>query len=194
MYGKFRNILAERNYIKNGLNDTGATVTFQITQDATFRNNIVLTRSEIGVNFAWSSSAGTPACTSAYIYNNTIVQTASPLASTFAPIWLTSDTAGNLTGIVVKNILGYGPGSSSAGGETNSVYANANAASGYTLSNSSTRAQITGTKPWAANPAVAYVDYTPDSYGVSGGTTVPIYDDFFAIPISGTREIGAIQA
>ena len=96
---------------------------------------------------------------------------------------------------MLRNNLAYGGGSGSVGGTSTYVYANGNVSgANYTLSNSSTFAQITGTRPWAANPAVSYADYTPNGYAVDAGTTVPVYDDFFAVQITGTREMGAIQA
>jgi PKD repeat protein len=191
---RLRNVIAERNTIKSVSNAVYA----EVASGLTFRNNLVLTTgSPYSMVVASENTAGSPAPSSTFIYNNTFYKPDASLRNGYSTIFLYySGTSGAPSGTVIKNNLAYSPADtrdfSGSGSIPTLVGVSGVPSSNYALANNSTDAQIKSTKPWAITNPVNPIDYTPTGYAINSGVYLPLFADYFNLPISGIPSLGAI--
>lgn len=117
------------------------------------------------------------------IYNNSFYSGKTSASDAFHAIQLA--TGG--TGMVVKNNLAYAPNYTKA-------MLLSDSASGTVASNNSDSRQVRNTTPnYASTPPLKTADWRPTSgYAIGGGTSVPVWADFFVVSQPVTRDIGAV--
>lgn len=120
------------------------------------------------------------------LYNNTIYTSYAVPSSQFAGI----DLAAQVTNITAKNNLAYAP---NAQGPV--MFVNACGAC-LAASNNSSDAQVKGTSPnfslvTPVNPADFSIG--SGSYAIGAGIAVPVWSDFFLVPQTGARDLGAVH-
>lgn len=190
---RHRNIIVECNYIKSYKSQG---LTTEVSSNMTARNNIFTDiAAPYSIVVQAISSVGAPAPSQTRLYNNTFWKTAASSPSAYSAVFIRNVTS-SPTGTEITNNLVYAPDDTADGFQTGTqatLLMQDVGGTGYTTSNNSSNTQIKNTKPWAATTPVNPVDFTPDSYGINGGTSVPVVKDFFNQTITGTREIGAIQ-
>lgn len=192
---RLRNVICERNFSKSSGTHPG--VTLEVAENLTFRNNIVqLADGNYGIIVA-GNNALSPAPVGTALYNNIIYKPSAAVSAGFSAIVITDALP---TGTVMKNNVAYAPGclnnsfSASPPALFKTTQTGGNELT-HTATNNSVTGQITGSRPWAATTPATYADFTPSaSYAVDSGVYVPIVVDFFATQITGTRDMGAIQA
>lgn len=184
-----RNVIVESNFIR--CKGNSAIIT-EVCSGLTIRSNIIYTSgSTYPIHLSYQNAVGTPAPSDTRIYNNTFYKPDSSLSAGFSAMLLATGTSGTL----VKNNLAYAPTATADAYGSGSGPTLIAGSGTYTASNNSTASNIKNDKPWAATAPTADVDFTPSgSYAVNGGTDVPVIKDYFNATITGTREIGAIQA
>ena len=181
-----RNIIFERNWI------TAASYTsYELYIQAvnmTVRNNLFNTSGGGGGTaiYAEQRDSAAPAPTGLEIYNNTMYTSAGNLDSGTPFIGLASNVATG--GATIVNNLGYAPAVSSAsmiGGSS----------SDYTASNNTPNVK-TSPNFFAASPS-SPSDFAikAGSYAQNGGTTVPVYSDFFGTALTNrtVRDMGFME-
>lgn len=199
---RLRNMIAERNYFEGIKPDGG--IFNAVSEGSVIRNNILrLQNGRMGVEMHSGAAAGTttPDISDALVYNNTIYKTTANGSGKdgFTAFVFSSETTNSISGVVYKNNLVYAPNDTTSSGQNGTqatMFRNEmvnGATLSYTESNNTTDAQIKVTKPWAATDPATYSEYAPNSYGVNGGASVNVVDDFLRNVITGTREIGALQ-
>jgi hypothetical protein len=196
---RHRNNIIENNYIES----TTAGPVWNRSATCTIRNNIITcTDNPYGILCNSRSDYGAPEVTGTRIYNNTIWKRAkSSGANGFTGIYFGANAAPSaaVTDVEIHNNICYAPLDTVSGTQNfpyPMMFEQGGAGSfSYLAYNNSNDSQVKNNKPWAATTPAAYVDYTPSgSYAVNGGISVPVVKDFFNATITGTREIGAIQA
>jgi len=184
---RVHDVILERNYHVG-------TIYTQVAQricarEVTSRNNIFSANgSPSYTTFALVDLDGLePPANNVWIYNNTVYKPAGPVNGSdgFAIVDMPDTGVSNIT---IKNNLGWAPTL------TGSVpYVNAGI-TGLTQSNNSTTAQINNSTPLFAAPPPNYIPLA-GSYAINGGTTVPVWTDFFLnIRPQGVIDIGAVEA
>lgn len=190
-----RDYIVERNYIPLPIGATPLTGVMVFSSDAlgpvTVRNNIIdlsgsSAAGQTGVKVATNGLVPSPI--GVMVYNNTVVT--SDAATTFRGIWI--DTLS--TDSIVKNNLVFAPTATTVfsvlDGGTGTI-----GASG-TFGNSSDL-QASGTAPGFANPALTEAAHfiVTSGYALNGGTTVPVFSDFFGVsrPTGVAPDIGASE-
>ena len=183
-----RNVIIENNIIRTKGNSC---LISEVCSGLTFRNNICYSAGNTyPLRVSYQNSVGTPAPSDTKFYNNTVYKPDASLANGFSAFLLDSGTSGTL----IYNNLAYAPADTADAYGSGSAPTFIAGTGTYTASNNSSDSQIKNTKPWAATSAFAAADFTPTGYALNGGTLVPVLKDFFNATITGTREIGAIQA
>lgn len=201
---RLRNILVEGNVLTS---EDSVPFSSEVSQGLTFRNNIVISRFNFGLDFGYASSSTdvVPPPNSIWIYNNTFYKPDTVFVNGFSAIAITNTTA--ITGMVIKNNVAYAPNDTRDGytnGTAPKFFSSNTATEGvnYELGVNSSDAQVKSTLPFTtAAPTNYLVDgsqavasqFTPTGYPVSSGGAVPIYRDLLQAVITGTRELGAIQ-
>jgi len=202
---RLRNVVVDGNVLSS---DALSPIVSQVSSGLTIRNNIVITRYAIGMDFGYSSTSTdtVPPPDSIWIYNNSFYKPDTTSSNGFTAVSITNTTA--ITGMVVNNNVAYAP-TDTRDGYTNGTaprFFDSNTATlgvHYTLGVNSSNAQVKSSLPFTTAAPLNYFvngvqatpsQFTPTGYAVNAGTYVPIYQDFFATQISGTRELGAIQA
>jgi hypothetical protein len=176
---RIRDVVFERNWLTTGtgtqigVNSSAAT--------STFRNNIVnigsVSANHSGMVISRRGVEATP--DNVAVYNNTFYS-----GSTGDFVGIQVGTATNVT---IKNNLG------SASSSTNPVMVSGTGTGGLVQSNNSSAFQIKNTSPGFVTPPISTVDWKPVSgYAIDGGTAVPVWDDFFMMPRTGTYDMGAV--
>lgn len=196
---RHRNVIIERNYFVSALTSTLQTQV--ISGTCTVRNNLFVVDSvSFCISVLASSDVNNGSPSDSRIYNNTGYKTSASSGFSFIDIGTeTSFDPGysaptQITGLDIRNNLAYAPNDSSAKlmviyGMTPSYRA--------TPSNNSSDTQVRTVRPWAATTPTTYADFAPSpgSYAKDGGSTdVWVFEDFLRASITGTRDIGAIQA
>ena len=190
-----RDFLIERCYfLSTSTQGYSQSLMSMVASDFWVRNNIFKEYEASAIAIEYTNTAGAPSPASTYILNNTFWKPDTSIMNKFSAVTLYANT----TGTVIKNNLSYAPGmvldGSGNGSQGTFLLVSGITGSDYTAANNSSDAQQQNTKPWAATTPAAFAEYVPNSYGVNGGITVAIYDDFAGATITGTREIGALQA
>ncbi len=199
---RHRNIIVEGNYFYSSATTTGYS---NEASNVTIRNNIFnLNQSVWSVCMNGQNDyAGGNQPNDVRVYNNTIYkygtnQTGNGGHTVFL---LTALNSWNTcTNIVIKNNLAYAPNTTQNFNQAQSyptmVETSGSGTFSYTFDvpSNSTNTQLKNTKPWAAATPATYADYAPNGYGLNTGVSVPVIKDFFNTTITGTREMGAIQA
>jgi hypothetical protein len=174
----------------------------EVCERATFRNNLFVPTDNFAytgptIAVMYKNTAGTPAPTSHFIYNNSFYRPAGTHPAYEAigvGVW-----SGNTTypsGTVIKNNLAYAP--YSIGNDYNrnpgpTLFGTQAPASLYTLSNNSTDVQMKSTPPGFITPPTQLSDWKPTSgYAIGGGAAVPVWDDFFLKPRTNPMDMGAV--
>jgi hypothetical protein len=199
---RLQNCIMEDNYFD--VYNAGS-IWSKVSNRCTIRNNIMkIAKAGWAIQIASTADVGitTPPPTDTKIYNNTVWKTSvSDLnGDGFSAIYVPVESgAGAITGLVIKNNLAYAPYDTHAfqnSGTTGPAFVETTGSVTYTASNNSTNTQIKNSRPWAATSPVTYADYAPDagSYAKDGGASVPVIKDFLNAAITGTRDIGAVQA
>lgn len=183
---RIRNVILERNW---WVANTASQVALRISaSEITARNNVFDFSNGSNSQTAIQVVKDGVVVTSdqVRIYNNTIYTSYAVPSSQFAGI----DLAAQVTNITARNNLAYAP---NAQGPV--MFVNACGAC-LTASNNSSDAQVKGTSPnftsaTPANPA----DFTivSGSYAIGAGIAVPVWSDFFLVPQTSTRDLGAIH-
>ena len=178
--GRFRRIVIERNLISSDL----TCMRLEVSEQLTVRNNIC--RSTDDVEMMWLGNAnttGNPSCVGGRFYNNTLYKTGT---GAFSAITLADGVADTQ----VVNNLAYSPNATSP-----VVLLLVAGPTGTYAANNSPDADVLNTRPWAAAAPVLPAEYTPSNYAIGAGATLTnVPRDFFNAALSGSREIGAIQA
>ena len=166
---RFRDILFERNWYTASASSACCLAMLTIeAQDVTVRNELMnLT------NGAWhkgitvkTAGAASPASSNVRLYNNTIF---SNDTGDFSPVTIESGT----TNITVRNNLAYSP--------------NVSATFNSTATNKSPLlAAVPPTRP-------ADFKITAGSYAIGSGEVVPVWSDFYSVPQTTTRDLGAVM-
>lgn len=179
--GRVRDVIFERNYLING----------QILpqNQTTVRNNL-LTSTTVGNQFAWVHMAYQDDVQDVWVYNNTTYSTGT------YDIQYINAIGGTYTGATAtfRNNLVYAPNGTKPSYST--MFYNPGLVT-VTESNNTAWANYTSVTPnFTATPPVAPANWKPTTgYAVGGGTTVPVWTDFFGTTVTGaTREIGAVKA
>lgn len=178
---RLRKVIVERNRITS-LNCEN--IFAHVGEELTIRNNILSTGYSSSISIGGTSNVGSPLPSSGWIYNNTTYKPDNTYGTSFTAVLMTT----SVTGYVVKNNIGYAPGSTSPTMFSGSAVEGVN----YTQSNNSSDAQVLSTLPFVnASPVVA-ADFAPAGYAVNGGAWVPVYKNYLGATNSAPREIGAI--
>jgi hypothetical protein len=194
---RHRDIIVERNYF---VSTSASTLFTEVIGTCTIRNNLFETDTggfAIAVSAQSDIDNGSP--TDTRIYNNTGYKKSTGGYSFIQISTETNYTAGYspptaITGLDIRNNLAYAPNAASAKfvdvvGLTPSYRA--------ASSNNSSDTQVRTVRPWAAATPATYAEFAPasGSYAKDGGSTdVWAFEDFFGAAITGTRDIGAVQA
>ena len=99
------------------------------------------------------------------------------------------NVAPEATNVTVKNNLAYAPTM------TGPKLLLGTGASGLVASNNSTDAQVKSTSPnFATSPPATPADFkiTTGSYAIGAGAAVPVWSDFFSVPQTAARDLGAV--
>lgn len=187
---RIRDVIVERNWFKAGNNLTRTALVIH-SYETTVRNNIcdmsAGASTAICFNPALYGAAG-PARPPDHIriYNNTAYKSDAGSEFNLARIDTTS------TNVTVQNNLAYAPLSGST------IMVSGTGASGLVQSNNSDNDQMKSTSPeWFGANLSSPADFglTAGSYGLSAGTTVKVFSDFFRNPRpqSGGYDMGAIE-
>lgn len=197
---RLKNVIFERNRvaIKTGYT-YGQLLISTVESGLTIRNNLFdLTNVSEQAIIILNQSTAAPACTSAYIYNNSAYSAApdgsigadgrADTTGTIAFIRVNDGNAKPISGVVIKNNVAYTPSGNSP------TFITTGGTVSYTASNNSSNGQMSSTSPsFAVTPPVTTANWTPSGYPVNAGTAVPVYDDFFFTARSGTMDMGAIN-
>jgi titin len=184
---QMKDIIVERNFIKNTSPNGGQGVDVEGVDRATVRNNIVLLgggNGPFGVQLKDGGNASSHA-TNNVVYNNSIYSSTSFSATSCVFLF----TSGVISA-VIKNNACFMPNSSGA------VLLTDHGTTTTSLNNSSdTQVRTTAPIGWASPPA-SYKDFKPTGgYLVGGGLNVPVWSDFFLVPNAPApaRNIGAVN-
>jgi Calx-beta domain len=189
---RHRDILFERNYVKN-LTNYGCCVLAAMST-STIRNNLFEAKN--GTEFAIKLDNSPAVASNSFAvlppnnvsaYNNSYYS-ADVIAHGVSFLRLTSATA---TGLLAYNNLAYTPSYSGAKNVLNIT-----AGSTYTEATNSSNAQMGATTPnFVATPPTTYAEWrTTTGYPVNGGTAVPVFDDFFGVQRTyPTADMGAVN-
>lgn len=191
---RFRDIVFERNYINaTAMGVYGIGMGVKGGERISIRNNIFRLASQpTGLHLDVGSSLASngnvpPIIDGGYVYNNTFY---SSVAGTQATQAVQMASASHLNVSVTNNIY-YAPL------HTNTKYMVNNVVGAVmTIATNTTDGTGVTTNPnFTATPPVTYADWKPTSgYAVNGGTTVPVFDDFFGVErVYPTADIGAVS-
>ena len=184
---KLRNVIFERNIVTA---PSASLVSSQVISGLTVRNNLFYAPGQYDVISISHSNIYTEGPDSSYIYNNTVYAAGSgaPNYVNFVAIYKDSGISTVPTGTVIRNNLISGPTLASAAIVISSAGAT------WVESNNSTPSQIKSTPPGFTVPPVAVVDWkiAAGSYAVGAGAQVPVWDDFFLTPRTGSYSLGAV--
>lgn len=189
---RFRDIVFEKNYIEANINyaysfNTGGGIRITVRNNLTrLKTGSVGAILDNGSSWAGNSFAILPPVDHVY-YNNT-TYASDVIAHGVDAIFVNTATA---TGLLFYNNLAYTPSYSGS-----KVVLNVTGGSTYTAATNSSNAQMGATSPnFTATPPTTYAEWKPTSgYAVNGGTTVPVYDDFFSVARTyPTADIGAVN-
>jgi hypothetical protein len=176
---EFHNIIFERNWYTGSSNCCWPMLAIQ-AQDVTVRNEIFNLTGAGGAHWAidvGGASTKSPGSNNVRLFNNTLFSndTSDPVDTGIVKI------SGTPTGVTAKNNLGYTPHSAAT----------------FNIGNvaGSNNATAMNTDPrFAVVPPSAPGDFkiTQGSYAIGAGTVVPVWSDFFLVPQSTSRDMGAI--
>jgi hypothetical protein len=155
-----------------------------MSRNVTVRNNICdmsLVTTGSGRCFNAGNWGIEPPPDSINIYNNTVYSSS---AGTVQVVLLFPVT----TNVKVKNNLGYTPAASG------SVMIAGSSGSGYSASNNSTNSQMISYNPNFISPLSGPDGFkvAANSYAVGAGAVVPVWSDFFSVPQTPSRDMGAV--
>jgi hypothetical protein len=188
-----QDVIWERNYIlQPGKNFSYETID---AQRVTFRLNIINQPAMIPDNggnglFVELGVIQTPVPVNNWFYNNTQYATGTGSSNHFDSVRFQYQMGNHYA----RNHLVYIPNDSSP-----AVIAQSTNATPGTFSNNSSNAQAKSTSPLFTNASGAFTapaDFTPNtgSYAIAAGATVPVYYDFFRVPlVPGSYPIGALH-
>lgn len=174
---RFEDILFERNWYVSSAGGCCLPMLNIQAQKVTIRNEVMeISAGDWHRAFA-VSGAGTasPASTDVRVYNNTIYSSASNH-------FQAGVIDAGVTGAVFKNNIFYAPNINGTTSLTNSTYTN-------NSTNTQTNAYFTAVPP--TSPADFKI--TAGSYAIGGGVVVPVWSDFFSVPLTSTRDMGAVM-
>lgn len=180
---RVRDLIFERNWAVAAANTQSSILV--MARNVSVRNNICdlsPAGSGGGSCFAVGVWGVEPPSDNVWVYNNTAYSSSSAILRMVA---LNVKT----TNITVKNNLGYAPANSG------SVMFDGSSGAGFVSANNSLDAQIKNTSPnFATNPASIPADFkiTTGSYAIGAGAVVPVWSDFFSVPQTTTRDMGAV--
>lgn len=192
---RLKDLIIERNHV---VSSNSACMHFAVS-GLTVRNNILTTQYSFALELAFNHSAfvGYPPTHDNFVYNNTLVKRDTTISTAFSAMSL---TGAGMSNMVMRNNLSYAPGCDKDGATNGTspefLTLGAGVAGGdYTLgTTNSTASQIKLTNPFGVSMPVTATQYAPTGYAVDAGEFVPVRADFFNAAITGTREIGAVQA
>lgn len=188
---RFRYTIFANNWLTLGTGASTITGMQFLGSSMTIRNNLLdLTGANAGQQgFVINASSTQMTSDSIYIYNNTVF---SNKTSSAIFVTLGETSFGNPTNVIGTNNLGVAPNNTS--GSTAFSSGTWGTGSDFTHTNSS-GAQIKGASPLSTTPPTTPANYQPTggSYPVDGGTSVPVWRDFFQVLRSGTYDIGAVN-
>ncbi|MEK7705821.1 MAG: MopE-related protein [Myxococcota bacterium] len=183
---RIRHVIVERNW---WVANTASQVALRVSaSEITARNNIF--------NFSNGSNSQTAiqvvkdgvviTSDQVRIYNNTIYTSYAVPSGQFAGVEL----AAPVTNITARNNLAYAPNA-----EGPVMFVNSCGAC-LTASNNSSDAQVQGTSPnFSSTAFVNPADFSigGGSYAISAGIAVPVWSDFFLVPQTSARDLGAVR-
>jgi len=186
-----RNIIFERNYTSVA-GSSGYNAAFNLQgQLTTVRNNIFnLTR---GDAIQVQPSGPAPIPQNIYIYNNSNYFSGTGISNLTA---LTADgntygALGNIGAVSIINNLSYAPNASSA--DINTTTLNGGTVGPVTLTTNTTTPK-TDDPHFTTQPPTTAAGFEPTTgYAINGGTSVPVWSDFFLVTQPATRTIGAVN-
>jgi hypothetical protein len=184
---RMRNIIIERNYIENNVLYGGNFIA-QAATECTFRNNLCRMASRgTAVVLNKGGSAGAPV-TNIWVYNNTFYASVAGTQATFGVSALQPE----VTNVDVKNNIMYAPLHTSI-----KKVVNFTGGASFTASNNTPDADIASVSPqFLATPPTTYAEWRTGaaSYASGGGTSVPVYDDFFGTRRGTTNSMGGVTS
>lgn len=196
-----RDVIFERNFVHGNVSTHLMT---EALQNVTIRNNLFHeefsgTYTAATILVRARSDVGMPSPSSTYIYNNTIYQK-SGAHTHFEAVGIDIEPgrlASNPTGTVLKNNLVYAPTAVSndytGGTYSGPILVGSPTGATWTASSNSTDYQIKNISPGFISPPSALANWKPTSgYAIGSGEAVPVWDDFFLNPRSGTYSLGAV--
>jgi hypothetical protein len=187
----FRNHIFERNWLT--MSDNGAVLTTSAGL-STIRNNLIERNGTVDLRSIEVQRTSDPVNNSYFVYNNTVFSGGATSSVQFSIVHINSgqetEAGSSPPNLVARNNLGVAPSNTTP--STAPVVDSAGA--GFAASNNSTRAEIQGTSPLTATPPAQTSHWRPQAgtYPINGGTTVPVFSDFFAAPRTGNH-IGAVN-
>lgn len=173
---RMQNVVVERNY-HNGTTGQAHVLDAGLSL-VTVRNELVSTAVDNHMTETKIATAGAAATTGVYVFNNSYYNS----CSSCNPRGFQAAVG---TSSVVKNLSVYAPSVTSIlviGG-----------AGTVTPANNSTDGQAKNTISITTAPPTTAANFIPVGYAIDGGTTVPVWSDFFLAPRTGTYDMGAVN-
>lgn len=192
---RVKDLIVERNHV---ISSNSTCMNFAVSY-LTVRNNILNTQYSFALELSFNNGSipGYPATSNNFVYNNTLVKRDTAISTAFSAASITGTGMSNL---VFRNNLSYAPGCDKDGATNGTSPQFLTLGAGvtgadYTLgATNSTASQIKLTNPFGVSMPVTATQYAPAGYPVNAGEFVPVRADFLNTAITGTREIGALQA
>lgn len=198
---RIRNVIIERNlFLHQSGSATSGMINITAISGIRIRNNLLRELGGGGVFIQLSDgSASVLATGSDYAIEDNSISGVS--TENFSFIWLNSSKTPAWTGCRLRNNLVYSPNTvKDFTGGTNFymvVPIGVSSPTNYTELTDTTNSQFKNTSPlWATQPPLVASDFalTGGSYGLSSGTAVPVYEDFFGTLRTGVADMGAVNA